>query len=61
MFETPGPHLPGADCGPDHELLCMDMRCKVKAKKKCVPVMRFDVSKIPDNFSIEVHNQYDAL
>ena len=53
--------FPGADCGSDHQLLCMDMELKVKAKKKCTPVIRFDVSRIPDAFSVEVHNQYDAL
>ncbi|XP_071508162.1 craniofacial development protein 2-like [Diadema antillarum] len=53
--------FPGADCGSDHQLLCLDMKCKVKAKKKCQPVMRFDVSSIPDIFSVEVHNQYEAL
>ena len=53
--------FPGEDCGSDHQLMCIDTRYKVKPKKKCTPVMRLDVVKIPATFSVEVQNQYTAL
>ncbi len=53
--------FPGADCGTDHQLLCMDMRCRIKTRRREKPIERFDVSAIPDAYAVEVKNQYEAL
>ena len=42
--------FPGADCGSDHQLLCVDVHYRVKNRKRDQPVARFDMNQIPHAF-----------
>ncbi|XP_072043067.1 craniofacial development protein 2-like [Amphiura filiformis] len=52
---------PGADCGSDHQLLVARMKLKLKAKKRVTPPVRFDVDKIPEQYTVSVGNRFEAL
>ena len=52
---------PGADCGSDHELLVASIEMKMRKVKKPAAPIRFDLTKIPNEFGIEVTNKFDAL
>lgn len=52
---------PGADCGSDHELLVAKIRIKFCNTKICTPPKRFDVSKVPLSYTIEVRNRFELL
>ena len=51
----------GADCGSDHHLLCVDVRYRVKKRKRDQPVARFNMNQIPQAFSVEVSNRFEEL
>jgi len=56
----------GADCGLDHEsqILCSDIakfRLKLKKVGKATTPFRYDLSKIPDNYTVEVRNRFKGL
>ena len=51
----------GADCGSDHELLTAKFRCKLKTVGKTTRTFRYDLSKIPYNYTVEVRNRFKGL
>ena len=44
---------PGADCGSDHELLIAKFRLKLKKVGKTTRPLRYDLNKIPYNYTWE--------
>ena len=47
---------PGADCGSDHELLIAKFRLKLKKVGKTTRPFRYDLNRIPYNYTVEVTN-----
>ena len=45
---------PGADCGSDHELLIAKFRLKLKKEGKTTRLFRYDLNKIPYDYTVEV-------
>ena len=52
---------PGADCGSDHELLIAKFRLKLKKVGKNTRLFRYDVNKIPYDYTVEVRNRFKGL
>ena len=52
---------PGADCGSDHELLIAKFRLKLKEVGKSTRPSRYDLNKIPCNYTVEVTNRFKGL
>ena len=48
--------LPGADSGTDHELLHATIKVKLKKRRQQHAQARYDLTKIPPNFTIELSN-----
>ena len=44
----------GADCGSDHELLIAKIRLKLKKVGKSTRPLRYDLNKIPYDYTVEV-------
>ena len=51
----------GADCGSDHELLIAKFRLKLKKVGKTTRPFRYDLNKIPYDYTVEVRNRFKAL
>ena len=51
----------GADCGSDHELLIAKLRLKLKKVGKITRPFRYDLNKIPYDYTVEVRNRYKGL
>ena len=51
----------GADCGSDHELLIAKFRLKLKKVGKTTRPFRYDLNKIPYNYTVEVKNKLKAI
>ena len=49
----------GADCGSDHELLMA--KSDMKKVGKTTRPSKYDLSKIPYNFTVEVTNRFKGL
>ena len=49
---------PGADCGSDHELLIAKFRLKLKKVGKTTRPFRYDLNKIPDDYTVEMTNRF---
>ena len=47
----------GADCGSDHELLIAKFRLKLKKVRKTARPFRYDLNKIPYDYTVEVRNR----
>ena len=45
---------PGVDCGSDHELLITKFRLRLKKVGKTAGPFRYDLNKIPYNYTVEV-------
>ena len=45
---------PGADCGSDHELLIAKFRLKLKKVGKTTRPFKYDLNKIPYDYTVEV-------
>ena len=45
---------PGADCGSDHELFIAKFRLKLKKVGKTTMSFKYDLNKIPYNYTAEV-------
>ena len=52
---------PGADCGSDHELLIAKFRLKLKKVGKTTRPFRYDLNKIPYDYTVEVRNRFKGL
>ena len=52
---------PGADCGSDHELLIAKFRIKLKKVEKTSRPFRYDLNKIPYDYTVEVRNRFEGL
>ena len=52
---------PGADCGPDHELLISNFRLKLKKVGKTTRPFRYDLNKILYDYTVEVKNRLKGL
>ena len=51
----------GADCGSDHELLIAKFRPKLKKIGKSTRPFRYDLNKIPYDYTVEVRNRFMGL
>ena len=51
----------GADCGSDHETLIAKFRLKLKKVGKTMRPFRFDLNKIPYDYTVEVRNKFKGL
>ena len=51
----------GADCGSDHELLIAKFRLKLKKVGKATRPFRFDLNRIPFDYTVEVTNIFKGL
>ena len=49
---------PGADCGSDQELLIAKFRLKWKKVGKTTRPFRYDLNKIPDDYTVEMTNRF---
>ena len=52
---------PGADCGPDHELLIDKFRLKLKKVGKTARPFRYGLTQIPYDYTVEVRNRFKGL
>ena len=52
---------PGADCGSDHELLIAKFRLKLKKVGKTTRPFRYDLNRIPYDYTVEVRNRFKGL
>ena len=52
---------PGADCGLDHELFITKFRLKLKKVGKTTRPFRYDLNKIPYDYTVEVRNRFKGL
>ena len=53
--------IPGADCGPDHELLIAKFRLKLKKVGKTTRLLRYDLNQTPCDYTMEVTNRFKGL
>ena len=51
----------GTDCGSDHELLIAKFRLKLKEIGKTTRPFRYDLNKIPFDYTVEVTNRFKGL
>ena len=51
----------GADCGSDHELLIAKFRLKLKKVGKTTRPLRYELNKIPNNYTVEVRNRFKGI
>ena len=51
----------GADCGSDHELLIAKFRLKLKKVGKTTRPFRYDLNRIPYDYTVEVRNRFKSL
>ena len=51
----------GADCGSDHELIIAKFRLKLKKIGKTTRPFRYDLNKIPYDYTMEVRNRFKGL
>ena len=52
---------PGAGCGSGHELLIAKFRLKLKKVEKTTRPFRYDLNKIPYDYTVEVRNRFKGL
>ena len=52
---------PGPDSGSDHELLIAKFRIKLKKVEKTSRPFRYDLNKIPYDYTVEVRNRFKGL
>ena len=52
---------PGADYGLDHELLIAKFRHKLNKVWKTTRPFRYDLNKIPYDYTVEVRNRFKGL
>ena len=52
---------PGADCGTDHKLLIAKFRLKLMKVKKTTRPFKYDLNKIPYDYTVELTNRLKGL
>ena len=52
---------PGADCGSDQELLIAKLRLKLEKVGKTTRPFRYDLNKIPYDYTVQVRNRFKGL
>ena len=52
---------PGADCGSDHELLIAKFRLKLAKVGKTTRPFRYDLNKIPYDYTVELRSRFKGL
>ena len=52
---------PGADCGSDHELLIAKFRFKLKKEGETTRPFRYDLNRIPYNYTVEGTKRFKGL
>ena len=52
---------PGTDCGSDHEYLIAKFRLKLKKVGETTRPFRYDLNKIPYDYTVEVRNRFKGL
>ena len=52
---------PGPDCGSDHEPLIAKFRLKLQKVGKMTRPFRYDLNRIPYDYTVEVTNRFKAL
>ena len=52
---------PGANCGSDHELFIAKFRLKMKKVGKTIRPSRYDLNKIPHDYTVEVTKRFKGL
>ena len=60
-FYTVSKTKPGADCTYDHELLIAKFRLKLEKVGKTTRPFRYDLNKIPYNYTVEMINRFKGL
>ena len=50
-----------ADCGSDHQLLIAKFRLKLKKVGKTTNPFRYDLNKIPYDYTVKVRNRFKGL
>ena len=60
-LEQPAKTRPGADCGSDHEHLIAKIKLKLKKVWKIIRLFRYDLNKIPYDYTVEVMNKLKGL
>ena len=53
--------MTGADCGSEHELLIVSFRLKLKKVGKTTRPFRYDLNRIPYDYTVEVTNRFKGL
>ena len=51
----------GVDCVSDHELLIAKFRLKLKKVEKTTTPFRYDLNKIPYDYTVKVRNRFKGL
>ena len=51
----------GVDCGSEHELFIAEFRLKLKKVGKTTRPFRYDLNKIPYDYTVEVRNRFKGL
>ena len=51
----------GADCGLDYEPLIAKFRLKLNKVEKTIRPFRYDLNKIPYDYTVEVRNRFKGL
>ena len=52
---------PGADYGSDHQLLIAKFKLKLKKVEKTTRPFKYDLNKIPYDYTVEVTNRFQGL
>ena len=53
--------MTGADCGSEHELLTASFRLKLKKVGKTTRPFRYDLNRIPYDYTVEVTSRFKGL
>ena len=61
LYSQQNPQKPGADCCSDNELLIAKFRLKLKKAGKTTSPFRYDLNKIPYDYTVEVTNRFKRL
>ena len=60
-FYTVAKTTPGADCGSDHQFLIAKFRLKLKKVGKTTRLFRYDLNRIPYDYTVEGTNRFKGL